>query len=336
MTTKMRQEALQSAEVLALQWQRNTKLRETICAAWKQFDPYSFVTVARGSSDHAAQYFNYMVSLELGKLTTSLTPSLVTLYKKKLDCSRSLGVAISQSGKSPDLITSLASIKEQGGETLAMVNVEDSPLAKQAKHFYPLHAGAEISVAATKSFIASLYASASLIATVSDNKDLKQALPHMSQALEKPGAAWEKMLTTLQNCKQAMIVGRGLGFAIALEAALKLKETSHIQAEAFSAAEIKHGPQAVIEAGYPLIIFALRGPTKQAMLDLGQEMQQRGAQVMIVTDDCGDCRYQVAPHPDLDPLSAIHAFYLMAEELTRLRGLDPDNPRSLSKVTMTL
>ncbi len=336
MTTKMRQETLQSAEVVTSQWQKNLKLRQNIAAMWQKFDPYSFITIARGSSDHAAQYFNYLASLELGKLTTSLPPSLITLHKAKLDCSRSLAVAISQSGKSPDLISALESIKQQGGQTLALVNVEDSPLATCAQYLYPLHAGPELSVAATKSYIASLFASASLLATLGANKELEKALPAMGDALARPVPVWHKMLETLKGCKQAMIVGRGLGFSIALEAALKLKETCHIQAEAFSSAEIKHGPQAVIEAGYPLIIFALRGSTKQAMLDLGSEMQQRGANVVVIADDDNDCRYQIAPHPDLDALSAIHAFYLMAEELTRLRGLDPDNPRSLSKVTMTL
>lgn len=336
MTTKMRQETLESAAVVHAQWEKNSKLRQEMVKVWRDFNPYSFVTIARGSSDHAAQYFNYLASLELGKLTTSLTPSLITLHKTKLDCSRSISVAISQSGKSPDLIAPIEAFNASGGETLALVNVEDSPLAKAAKHLYPLHAGDEISVAATKSYIASLYASASLIASASNNKELQSALPKLSESLNKPVAPWSSMLETLKDAKQAMIVGRGLGFSIALEAALKLKETSHIQAEAFSAAEIKHGPQAVIEAGYPLIIFALRGPTQAAMLDLGAEMRARGAKVMIVSDKDSDCLYQSAPHSDLDPLCAIHSFYLMAEELTRTRGLDPDNPRSLSKVTMTL
>lgn len=337
MTTKMRLETLESADVLDKQWRENSSIRKKIASHWQQQNPYSFITIARGSSDHAAQYFNYLASLELGKLTTSLTPSLITLYQRPLDCSKSVAVTISQSGKSPDLIHSLEGITQNGGETLALVNVENSPLAQKAKHLYPLKAGEEVSVAATKSYIASLFAAASILATTSNNQGLLSALEIMPDVLRLPPPTWPSAISALKDTKQAMIVGRGLGFSIALEAALKLKETSHIQAEAFSAAEIKHGPQAVIESGYPLIIFALRGETQQGLIDLAQEMKDRGAKVILVSDhESSECRYHPAHHPHLDPLSAIHAFYLMAEELTRLRGLDPDNPRSLSKVTMTL
>lgn len=340
MTTKMFSETFESAEVINRQWQKNEKIRNDLTKHWKQFNPYSFLTIARGSSDHAAQYFNYMATLKLGKLTTSLPPSLISLYNTSIDCSKSVAVAISQSGRSPDLIAPFDRFKKANFETVALVNVEDSPLAKSAKNVYPLHAGPELSVAATKSFIASLFASVSLVAQMAEDKDLLKALTNLASSLNPASTSpWRKIVETLSQAERAMIVGRGPGFSIALEAALKLKETCHIQAEAFSSAEILHGPQAVIEEKYPLIIFALRGPSQEGLIKLGQQMRGRGADVIMISDhklSDDDCVYAPAPHQDLDPINAIHQFYLAVESLARHRGLDPDSPRSLAKVTLTL
>lgn len=340
MTTKMHSEIFESAEVLVNQWQLNQAARNEISARWKMFDPYSFLTIARGSSDHAAQYFNYLCSLKLRKLTTSFTPSLITQYKASIDCSKSVAIAISQSGRSPDLIAPFEEFNKSKCQTLALVNVEESPLAKCARDVYPLHAKTEHSVAATKSFIASLFASASLIASAGDDQPLLNALESHADTLAKSSVlSWDKIVEVLKDSTRAMIVGRGLGFPIALEAALKLKETCHIQAEAFSSAEILHGPQAVIEAKYPLIIFALRGPCQKGLLDLGKQMRERGADVIVISDQASvgvDCVYQIAKHEDLDPINAIHHFYMAVEKLAKQRGLDPDNPRSLAKVTLTL
>ncbi|PIP96424.1 MAG: iron dicitrate transport regulator FecR [Bdellovibrio sp. CG12_big_fil_rev_8_21_14_0_65_39_13] len=340
MTSLMRQEALETPAALIRQWNENDQLRREIALEWRDFSPYSFVTLARGSSDHAAQYLNYLVSLKLKKMGTSLPPSILTLHQTVLDLSQSVCVAISQSGKSPDLIQPFEFFKKSHFETLAMVNVEDSPLARAAKYCYPLKAGPELSVAATKSFIASLYASASLIAEMDLDRQLSSSLEALPEKLIlSQNEKWNQLITNLNKSARAMIVGRGLGFSIALEAALKLKETCNIQAEAFSAAEIKHGPQAIIEHGYPLIIFALKGPTQLGMVELAKEMRQRGAQVFLIADQSipdRDGTYHTTDHEYLEPISCIQSFYLMAEELAISRGLDPDRPRSLSKVTMTL
>lgn len=339
MTSKMLSETNQSSEVIERQWLENTAQRLKISKVWQKKNYYSFITVARGSSDHAAQYFNYLVGLELGKLTTSFTPSLITTYQKHPQVNQSATIAISQSGKSPDLITSVDVLKQSNSDCFGLINSEDSPLAKNSDFLYPLKAGVEESVAATKSYIATLFASCSLIATTSKNQDLLDALTNLSTTLNNSDiTSWDRLKSILSKSKQAMVVGRGLGFSIALEAALKLKETCHIQAEAFSAAEILHGPQAVIESGYPLIVFALRGPTQKGLLNLASQMKSRGANVVVITDKAqnkDDCLYNTAPHEYLDGISAIKHFYLVCEEIARLKGLDPDNPRSLSKVTMT-
>ncbi len=336
----MLKETLETADILKTQWQKNNQNRNDISANWKKFDPYSFLTIARGSSDHAAQFFNYIVGLKLGKLTTSFTPSLISIHKTFIDAAQTVSIGISQSGRSPDLVQSFSYFKQRNFETLAMVNVENSPLAEQAKYVYPLYAGEEKSVAATKSFIASLFASASLIAKLADDTSLLHSLEnHHSTMVTSTNNSWIKIVEALKDTQKAMIVGRGLGLSIALEAALKLKETCHIQAEAFSSAEILHGPQAVIEEQYPLIIFALRGPSQKSLFELAAQMKQRGANVVVISDhqdDLTDCLYSPSLHPDLDALNAIHQFYIAVNDLAKVKGLNPDSPRSLSKVTLTL
>jgi len=339
MTTKMLEETLQTSTVLKKQWSENTQKLEEITSILRKINPYCFITFARGSSDHAAAYFNYIASLELKKLSTSLTPSLVSVHDLNLDFSRALGVGISQSGKGPDILSLIKKVNSQKSLTLALVNNVDSPLANEAKLVYPLWAGKEISVAATKSFIASIYAAASIIAKINENKKLLEAIEKSPDFLPKElDSHWDNIINILKDSERTMIVGRGLGYAIAHEAALKLKETCHIQAESISSAEIKHGPQAVVGHNYPLIIFALRGVEQESLIELGLEMRKRGANVCIICDKLiseKDCLYTPSTHTYLDPMNLIYSFYLMVQKLALVKGLDPDNPRFLSKVTMT-
>lgn len=339
MITKMRTEALEAADVVHKQFRENKKILEIISDELKAMDPYSIVSIARGSSDHAAQYLNYLAMAKLGKLPTSLSMSILTLYKTQLDISRSIGIAISQSGQSPDVVNPLKYFTDHGPGSIALVNDTTSPLAKIAKWTVPLHAGSEKSVAATKSFIASLSASAHLVGSWKNDTELLNGLERLPDDLKLAQACdWTSAVSTLKDAKRIMVVGRGFGLSLALEAALKFKETCSIQAEAFSAAEIKHGPQALIENGYPLIVFANRGPALHSMLELAEDMRSRGAKVILAAPTFvkeKDLEIHSAHCEDLDILSAAQSFYLMIEELSRSLGLNPDEPRHLSKVTIT-
>lgn len=339
MTSLMRSEALEAAGVVENQFSENQQILDEVAQYLNQKNPYSLVSIARGSSDHAAQYLNYLTTAKLGKLTTSLSMSLLTLYQAEIDVSQSVGVAISQSGQSPDVIGPIEYMKSHNAPTVALVNDIDSPLAKTSEWTIPLHAGPEKAVAATKSFIASLAASASLIATWKNDLELTRGLHHLPDDLIKAQKLdWTSAIKTLSTAKRIMTVGRGYGLALALEAALKLKETCSIQAEAFSAAEIKHGPQALIEEGYPLLIFANRGPTLHNMLDLAADMKSRGANVILAAPSFvkeKQLEIQTTHAEELDVITAIQSFYLMTEELSRSLGLNPDTPRNLSKVTKT-
>jgi glucosamine--fructose-6-phosphate aminotransferase (isomerizing) len=335
----MLQEAMSAADCVALQLsqdaERYVQLGRTLRAA--NFN--SAVTVARGSSDHAAGYLAYLIMSRLGRLVTSLPMSLVTLYKSPLRTRDTLAIAISQSGQSPDVVEPIAYFRDGGATTVALVNDAASPLAQAADWSMPLHAGKEQSVAATKSFIASLVAGARLVAEWQDDDALKAGLAALPDDLRAAAQVdWSAALPVLAPARNIMVVGRGIGFPIALEAALKFKETSALQAEAFSGAEIRHGPMALIEDGYPLLIFATRGPAQAGLVALALDMRGRGARVLLAAPEDvpeRDLTLPVAATPDLDPIVAIQAFYVMAAQLSKARGMDPDRPRHLSKVTRT-
>ena len=339
MTSLMLKEARSAGSHVAEQLARD-QARYAELGRWLRTAPPSgIVTVARGSSDHAANYCAYLTMARLGHIVASLPMSLVTLNKAPLVARDALAIAISQSGQSPDVIEPIRYFRDGGATTVALVNDAESPLAQTAEWTLPLHAGAELSVAATKSFIASLVAGALFAGHWQDDAGFLHALESLPDSLQRAADSdWSKAVEILAPAKNIMVVGRGIGFPLALEAALKFKETSAIQAEAFSGAEIKHGPMALINEGYPLLMFATRGPTQAGMLQLAAEMRQRGAKVLLAAPANiaeRDLTLPTAVTPDLDPIVAIQAFYVMAAQLSVARGMDPDKPRHLSKVTRT-
>ncbi len=339
LTSLMLKEARSAADYVAVQLTRDQDRYAALGARLRTAPPANIVTVARGSSDHAAAYCAYLIMARLGRIVASLPMSLVTLNHAPLQVGDALAIAISQSGQSPDVVEPIRYFHAQGAATVALVNQADSPLASAAQWSLPLHAGVESSVAATKSFIASLAASALLTAHWQDDAALLNALAQLPDALHAACACdWSDAVQALTPADRIMVVGRGIGFPLALEAALKCKETCAIQAEAFSGAEIKHGPMALIEEGYPLLMFAIRGPSQAGMLALAAEMRVRGAKVLLAAPEDvveRDLTLPVAATPDLDPIVAIQAFYVMAAQLSAARGMDADRPRHLNKVTKT-
>ena len=339
MTSMMLNEAKSAAECVALQLSSDAdryaelgrKLRST------NFD--TALTIARGSSDHAANYCAYLIMARMGRVVASLPMSLITLNKAPIVTRDTLAISISQSGQSPDVVDPIRYFRQGGATTVALVNDTTSPLAEAAEWAMPLHAGKEQSVAATKSFITSLVAGARLVAQWQNDPELLAGLSALPDALRSATQVdWSAALDVLAPARNIMVVGRGISFPIALESALKFKETSALQAEAFSGAEIKHGPMALIEDGYPLLIFATRGPTQASVLQLASEMRTRGAKVILAApSDVAerDLTLPTAATPDLDPIVAVQAFYIMAAHLSKARGMDPDRPRHLSKVTKT-
>jgi glucosamine--fructose-6-phosphate aminotransferase (isomerizing) len=336
----MAQEARSASEAVAGQLARDELLYAELGGRLRAAPPACVVTVARGSSDHAAAYLAYLVTSQLGHPVASLPPSVVTLYNAPLKMAGGLAVAVSQSGQSPDVVTTLAACGAAGALTVALVNTVESPLSGVAHTTLPLGAGLERSVAATKSFITSLSAMARLVARWRADAALLDALGALPGALE---AACDSdvgpLVEALAGARGLLVLGRGPGFAVALEAALKLKEVCSIQAEAFTEAEVRHGPMALIDEALPLLVFAPRGPAQARLVSLAEELRPLGGRVLLVGPPslCGaDLVVPEAPHELLDPLCQIQAFYLAAAALAEARGLDPDAPRALAKVTRTL
>jgi glucosamine--fructose-6-phosphate aminotransferase (isomerizing) len=254
-------------------------------------------------------------------------------------CKDLVSMAFSQSGQSPDLVAPTRFFREGGAITAAFVNAPTSPLAEAAEWVFPLRAGSEISVAATKSFIAQLVAGARVVAAWQDNADMQKALQALPQALQQAaGMDWSAGVEVLKDVNRLFVIGRGTGLPVAMEAALKFKETCGIQAEAFSGAEVKHGPMALIDEGYPLLIFAPRGPAQAGLLALAEEMRARGAIILLAAPagtPGANLPLVETASVELDPISVIQSFYPMVEALSRARGRNPDEPRFLNKVTRT-
>ncbi|SFU24658.1 glutamine--fructose-6-phosphate transaminase [Paraburkholderia aspalathi] len=336
--SNMLKEAQASAETVAAQL-RDTSRVEALAAKLAQQPRHVALTVARGSSDHAASYFASLTMSRLGVPVASLPMSVATLQQAPLQVRDQLALAFSQSGKSPDLVGTMEALRKAGALTVAAVNAPSSPLADACEFHLPLVAGPELSVAATKSYIAMLSISAQLVAHWQKDEALLGALNTLPDALQAAGKLdWSKAVDELRGVERMIVIGRGLGLAIAQEAALKLKETSGIQAEAFSSAEVRHGPMELIDRDYPLLVFAPRGPEQAGLLQLARDMQARGARVLLAAPaDVPEATLPLATtaHAALDPIAAILSFYVMAAGLAAARGRNPDAPRHLNKVTET-
>ena len=335
----MLREACEAPGVVAAQLMADVDAYQAFGQRLRETPPGSVLTVARGSSDHAAHFMAYLIMARLGRLVTSLPMSLITLYQSKIRCEGLLSVAFSQSGQSPDLVAPMRFFTEGGAVTAAFVNDPASPLAASVQNVFGLHAGREKSVAATKSFIAQLVAGARVVGAWQPDAELDAALQALPGALTQACRTdWSEAVSVLQNADRLFVIGRGTGLPIAMEAALKFKETCALQAEAFSGAEVMHGPMAMIEPGFPLLVFAPRGPAHDGLVEMAAQMRERGATVLLAappgTPGC-NLPLIAAPSIELDPITAIQSFYPMVEALSRARGFDPDRPRHLLKVTRT-
>ena len=338
MTSRMFAEAAEAAAAIARQIAETRALLPGLGERLRRLDPPLAVTCARGSSDHAATFGKYLIETRTGIPTASAAPSVSSVYGVRPKLDRALCLAISQSGRSPDLIASAQAAKDAGAFVVALVNAAESPLATLADAVVPLSAGTETSVAATKSYIASLAALLAIVAEWSEDAELKQALDAAPALLERAWALdWSPVAERLRGAGSLYVVGRGLGLGIAQEAALKLKETCGLHAEAFSAAEVRHGPMALVKPGFPVLVFSQSDSTEAGVEALVSDLAARGAEVLVAGPACegATCLPTLPAHPAIEPMLQIQSFYRAAEALARARGLDPDRPPHLAKVTET-
>lgn len=303
--------------------------------------PRFVVTCARGSSDHAATYGKYLFETYLGLPTVSAALSVTSIFgaaPRPGEANEALCIAISQSGRSPDLLAAVTAQKEAGALIVALVNDETSPLAELADEVLPLRAGPELSVAATKSFIASLFGLAALTAYWREDTALLEGLLQLPAVLDAAFARdWSAALPDLTAATNLFVIGRGYGLATAQEAALKLKETCGLHAEAFSSAEVRHGPMAIIGEGFPVLAFATADEAGDDVRAACASFRERGAKVWLAdAGPEGNLPSVSAADAALEPMVQILSFYRFANALSLARGLNPDNPPHLLKVTRTV
>jgi glucosamine--fructose-6-phosphate aminotransferase (isomerizing) len=332
-------EAAESPAVVERQFKANAAANLRIAARLRAQPPRAVVTLARGSSDNAATYAKYLIETRLGILTSSAAPSISSIYSAKADLRDTLLIALSQSGKSPDIVTALEAAKRAGAFTIAFVNVTDSPLAKLADEVLPLHAGPERSVAATKSCLATVAGIAALVAAWSGDAMLAGALSELPGQMSRAfDLDWSAAVAKLIKARDLYVIGRGVGFGAAQEAALKLKETCSLHAEAFSSAEVRHGPMALAQDGFPALILSQDDETRPGIKELVDALAANGADILLAGfDDPRATNLGWLPaYPALQPILFLQSFYRMAESLSRARGLNPDHPPHLNKVTETI
>ena len=338
-STQMYREAAQAPQVVRAQLAANAAAVARLAAQLRHTPPRAVVTCARGSSDHAATFARYLIETRLGLLTSSAAPSVTSVYEAQPDLAGTMMLAISQSGASPDLLAAVGSARAAGARIVAMVNAAASPLAQLADDLVPLHAGEERSVAATKSYIASLAAIVQLVTAWAGDDELAAALAQAPQLLERAWQLdWRRGISHLQHVKNLYVVARGPGLAIAQEAALKFKETCGLHAEAISAAELRHGPMALVGGGFPLLVFTQNDESRTGVAQLAGELAARGADVLLAGATAAGATSlpTLAAHPVLEPLLLVQSFYRLANALALARGHDPDRPPHLHKVTETL
>jgi len=303
-------------------------------------DPAFLVSVARGSSDHVATYFKYAAELVLGLPVASVGPSVVSVYHRPLRLTGSACIAISQSGKSPDIVALARSARDAGALSIALTNHPESDLGRACDHALCIHAGVETSVAATKTFVTSAVAALWLVAEWADDAPLRAAIANLPEALHRATKVdWGGFAPALAGQASVFCLGRGPGYAIACEVALKFKETCQLHAEAYSSAEVLHGPVSIIGPGFPVLALAACDAAEPGLAQVADDLADKGALVFATTDKVRRAVPLPAVrtgHPLTDPLALIVSFYGMVEALAVARGINPDAPRHLNKVTQTV
>ncbi|HEX8639433.1 MAG TPA: SIS domain-containing protein [Pyrinomonadaceae bacterium] len=301
------------------------------------------VLVGRGSSDNACQLGRYLLEVTTGIPVSLSAPSVFTLYNAKLDFKRALVIGVSQSGEGDDINQVLESAKNSGAYTLAITNEADSTMAKIVDETLLIHAGREKSVAATKTYTGQMLHFYMLAAQLAEEKIAFEKIPAFSSQVLQLKSKVEELVERYVFMENCVVVGRGMNYGNSYEFALKLMETCYVVAERFSSADFFHGPLAIVERRFPVILFAPEGVTKQSSVDLLQRLRELHADSLAITNDpeiaALSSRSLLMP-PEIDeflsPIPFIIPAQLFAAHLSEAKGINPDAPRSLSKVTKTI
>jgi glucosamine--fructose-6-phosphate aminotransferase (isomerizing) len=343
--SKMREEIFEQPAALTRCLTTNVPLLTSIVAAIQKQQIDSICIAARGTSDHAAVYGKYLFELILGIPVSLAASSVFTLYHKNLKLDHTLVIGISQSGKAADVLEVINAANRQGALTISITNFPDSPLAIAAQFHLSCEAGLEKSVAATKTFTTELYLLANLAAEWSRDPLLKDQLAQIPQGITQTLAAEpliEAKAERYRFMEECFVLARGVNYAVSLEAALKIQETNYVRAKSFATSDFQHGPIAMIDPGIPVLIFAPEGPSLNDVAAMAERLNEDRMELIIVSNNQRvlELATTVFPIPPTDN-DLVSPFYnaviaqLFACKLATVKGLDPDHPRLLNKVTIT-
>jgi glutamine---fructose-6-phosphate transaminase (isomerizing) len=336
--TRMDRESREAPEVLRQQDMLARPIAE-LAATLRQRPPRVIVTCARGSSAHAATFGKHLIERHIGIPVSPAAPGIASLYRQPLRLEGQVLIAISQAGRSDDIIETTRMARASGALTVGIVNDAASPLAQACEIVLPMEAGPERSIAATKTFVASLAVLVRLVASWSGDLAMQRALDRLPDRLHAASDLdWSAALGALAAADSAMTIGRGPTLAIAREAALKLKEGCQLHAEPFSSAEFQHGPIALVGDGYPIIVFRPTDAAATGLEQLVHRLSREGAAVFstgTMIDGATPLPALEPDHPDVDPICLIQTFYQLLIQIAARRGGNVDKPRHLQKVTQT-
>ncbi|WP_224816410.1 SIS domain-containing protein [Hasllibacter sp. MH4015] len=338
--TQMRQEVLEIPDAVDRLLTNGAPSIAMIAEAAAAANPLFAVTVARGSSDHACTFLKYALELELGLPVASVGPSIASIYGARLNLARSVTLSVSQSGKSPDIVAMSRAATDGGSFTIAITNDATAPLAGASQHTIDICAGIERSVAATKTFVTSAVAGLILLAEWKKDDALRSVLNDLPGALAKAADLdWPELRSAIGPAQSLFTLGRGPAWAISNEAALKFKETCQIHAESYSSAEVLHGPVSIVGTGFPILCFASADAAEGSVADVADQLAAKGARAFVTSEKAATAEslpHIRTGHGLTDPLPLIVSFYAMIEKVAGERGINPDAPRHLNKVTETV
>lgn len=348
MNSHLNREIHEQPQVLARLLDEQAETAAQIAAAIRARDVRYAIIAARGTSDNAARYAQYLFGVAVGLPVALATPSLFSIYRTPPQLRDALVLGVSQSGQSPDIVAVVEEGRRQGLLTVAVTNAPASPLAQAADHVLSLGAGEERAVAATKTYTAQLAALALLAVQLASDEEQEErlaALRSMPEAVEKTLALEETIALAAQRytyATECIVLGRGYNYATAFEIALKLKELTYVVAEPYSSADFRHGPVAIVERGFPAVVVAPQGAVYPDVLALARELAAREAELILISGQDEplrlartSLRLPVALPEWLSPFTCIVPGQLLALHVTLAKGYDPDHPRGLKKVTET-
>jgi glutamine---fructose-6-phosphate transaminase (isomerizing) len=341
----MWKEIQEQPEVLERSFKSNQNMIKKIVKELKEHDINSVIVAARGTSDHAGIYGKYIIESEIGLPVSLAAPSIFTVYNKKMKLTNCLVIGLSQSGKAEDVLEVLKNANECGAITISITNDPTSPLAVEAKFHLFCDAGLEKSVAATKTCTTEMYLLAQLVAEWSGNEEIKRELSAIPRSITEMFNENENIKNKVERYRlmqECFVLARGINYPIAMEAALKIQETSYVRAKAYATSDFHHGPFAMIQKDMPVIVFAPEGPSLKDVSEMIEKLKKNDAEIIIVSNnkevlEMGNSSFEI-PQTNNDIISPFYNVVfaqMFACHLSILKGLNPDEPRGLNKVTIT-